>query len=242
MFALSSLPGIVDRDAHLEVRDVVALDAHRGNLRHLALERALLERLDADARRLAEPQVADFGLVDPPAHEHVRDVAHRDDRRRRRAHVENRRHGTADLDVARENASANRRADRRVGELFLGALDSTPASARRSRTLPTRAPSQSTAATRRPDGGSRPGRAACALPRAGAWRSASARTGSSPARASAGRTRPRGLRLRRGSFRAALLPPAAPPCAPCSVARASRTRAIRFSRSSSTSTVPASTS
>ena len=120
---LELVAGIVDRDAHLEVRDVVALDAHRRNLRHLALERAFLERLDADARRLAEPQIADLGLVDTPANEHVRDVAHRDDRRRRRAHVENRRYRAADLDVARENASADWRADRGVRELFLGTLD-----------------------------------------------------------------------------------------------------------------------
>ena len=114
---------IVDRDADFEVGDVVALDSHWRYLRDLALKGAVLERFHANARGLAEPEVADFGLVDPPANEHVRDIPHRDDRRRRRTHVENRRHGAADLDVARENASPYRRADGGVGELFFGALD-----------------------------------------------------------------------------------------------------------------------
>ena len=48
---LELLARVVDRDAHLEVGDVVLLDAHRRDLRDAAVEDLVLERLDADARR-----------------------------------------------------------------------------------------------------------------------------------------------------------------------------------------------
>ena len=67
------------------------------------------------------------------------------------------------------------------------------------------------------------------------------RTGFSPARASGAQTRPQALPPRRGSSRTGPRRPDARRVAPKRVARTSRTRAIRFSRSSSTRTVPAST-
>src|SRR3990172_1532985 len=51
--------GIQDRDAHLEGGHVVLLDAERGDLGDLALERLLLEGLDHDARALADVDLAD---------------------------------------------------------------------------------------------------------------------------------------------------------------------------------------
>ena len=113
---------VVDRDAHLEVGDVVLLDAHRRDLRDLAVEHLVLERFDADARRLTEPHAADVGLVHLAAHEHLIDVAERHDQRGVRAEVQDRRHRAADLDVARQHGAADRRADRRVCDVFGGAV------------------------------------------------------------------------------------------------------------------------
>ena len=71
---------------------------------------------------LAEPHAADVGFVDLAAHEHLLDVAERHHQRGVGAEVEDRRHRAADLDVAREHGAANRRPDRGVGQLLVGAL------------------------------------------------------------------------------------------------------------------------
>ena len=105
MLALSSLPGLSIETLHFEVRDVVLLDAHRRDLRDAAVERLVLERLDADPRRLAEAHAADVGLVHLAAHEHLVDVAERHDQRRVGAEVENRRDRAADFDVAASGRS-----------------------------------------------------------------------------------------------------------------------------------------
>ena len=74
---LQLLGAVVDRDLHLEGGDVVLLGADRRDLRDAALELLVLERLDRDARALAEAHLADVGLVDLAAHEHLVDVAER---------------------------------------------------------------------------------------------------------------------------------------------------------------------
>src|SRR5437868_1087713 len=54
---------VVDRDAYLERGYVVLLDAHRSDLRDLAAEALVLERLYLDASRLSEIDLADIALV-----------------------------------------------------------------------------------------------------------------------------------------------------------------------------------
>ena len=115
---LELLAGVVDGDPHLEARDVVLLDAHRRNLRDAAVERLLLERLHADARRLTEADAADVGLVHLAADEHLVDVADRHDERRVRAEVQDRRDRAADLHVARQHRAGNGRANRRVRQVL----------------------------------------------------------------------------------------------------------------------------
>src|SRR6267378_3234048 len=105
---LQLFAGVVDRHAHLEVGDVVLFDAHRRDLCHAAVERLVLERFDADPRLLTEPHAADVRLVHLAADEDLIDVAERHDERRVRAQIQDRRHGAADLHVAREDRAANR--------------------------------------------------------------------------------------------------------------------------------------
>src|SRR6185295_5404255 len=115
---LELLTRVVDRHAHLEVGDVVLLDAHRRDLRDLAVEGLVLERFDPDARRLSKPHTADIGLVHLAAHEDLLDLAKRHDERRVRAQVQDGRDRAADLHVARQHGPVDRRADGRVRDIF----------------------------------------------------------------------------------------------------------------------------
>ena len=54
---------VVDRDAYLEGGDVVFLNAEGCDPRHLAGKRFVLERFDADPRRLPEVHRGDIRLV-----------------------------------------------------------------------------------------------------------------------------------------------------------------------------------
>ena len=145
-----------------------------------------------DARRLAEPHAADVGLVDLAAHEDLLDVAERHHQRGVGAQIEDRRHRAADLDVARQDRAANRRPDRRVGELFRRRARPRPAPAPRWRAASaTLRLADQRAATARRAAGSRPRRARSARRRAPTARSASGRRATARARWRGGRTRRR---------------------------------------------------
>src|SRR5262245_52537262 len=113
---------VVDGDFDLERHYVVLIHAERRNLRDLAVEYPVLERLDFDPRRLVEFDYADVGLVNLAAHVDLADVAEHHHQRRRRAHIQDRRDRRPDLDVAREDHSADRRADGRVIQLLFCAV------------------------------------------------------------------------------------------------------------------------
>ena len=118
MLALSSLPGL-SIDTFTSKLVTLSFSTPSGEICVTwPLNVAILERLDADARRLVEPHAADVGLVHLAAHEDLLDVAERHHERRVGAEVENRRHRAADLDVAAEDRGADRRADRGVGEVL----------------------------------------------------------------------------------------------------------------------------
>src|SRR5215510_368268 len=113
---------VVDRDFDLEGHYVVLIHAERRNLRDFAVEYLVLERLDLDPRRLVEFDDADVSLVNLAAHVDLADVAEHHHQRRRRAHIQDRRDRRPDLEVAREDHSADRRADCRVIQLLFGAV------------------------------------------------------------------------------------------------------------------------
>src|SRR5215475_66566 len=113
---------VVDGDFDLEGHYVVLIHAERRNLRDLAVEYLVLERLHLDPRRLVEFDYADVGLVNLAAGVDLADVAQDHNQRRRRAHIQDRRDRRADLDVAREDHSDDRRADGRVIQLLFGAV------------------------------------------------------------------------------------------------------------------------
>src|SRR5215510_2532072 len=116
------IAGVVDRDFDLERHYVVLIHAERRDLRDFAVEYFVLEGLDFDPRRLVEFDDADVGLVNLAAHVDLADVAQDHHQRRSRAHIQDRRDRRADLDVAREDHSADRRADRSVIQLLFGAV------------------------------------------------------------------------------------------------------------------------
>src|SRR5215213_929285 len=116
-------PGIIDGDPDFEADHVVLLRAHRGYLRHAPFELLLLEGLDFYSRGLPEADEPDVGFVHFAKDVDLADVAQHHDEGGRRAHVQYRRDGASDLDIARQDLAANGRADRRVVQLFFRALD-----------------------------------------------------------------------------------------------------------------------
>src|SRR5262249_31009957 len=117
------IAGVVDRDLNLERDHIVFVHAEWGDLRDCAFEGLVLESFDLDPRRLVEFDDADIGLVNFAANVDLADVAQDHHQRRGRAHIQDRRDRRADLDVARQDHSPDRRTDRRVIQLLFGAIN-----------------------------------------------------------------------------------------------------------------------
>src|SRR5437899_176140 len=118
--------GVLDGDAHLEGGDVVLLLAERRDLRHLAHELLVLERLDRDPGLLAHVHLADVGLVHLAEHVDAGDVAEGHDEGRLGAEDEDRADGVAHLHVAGEDEARHRAHDRRVAQVRVGPLERGP--------------------------------------------------------------------------------------------------------------------
>src|SRR5579862_7988201 len=109
---------VLDRDAYFERCDVILLHAHRRNLRHLAFEGFVFERLHLDAGALSQIHLADIALVDLALYVDFAGIAQRHDECGGRSQHEDRTHRVAHLDVAREHDAIDRRNDVGIAELF----------------------------------------------------------------------------------------------------------------------------
>ena len=113
---------VVDRDAHLEGGHVVLFHAHGRDLGHLPVKQPAAEALHLDARRLAQIDVRNVGLVHLAIHIDLGRVALGHHQRSRRTQHQNRADRVADLHVARQDHPVHRRHDGGVTELFLELL------------------------------------------------------------------------------------------------------------------------
>ena len=121
-FGLQFAARILDRYADFERGDVILLHTHRRDLCDLAIKRFVFERLDFDARSLAQIHLADVALVDFALHVYLAGVAQRHDQRCRRSQYQNRAHRITHFNIAREHDAIDRGDDIGVAELFFELL------------------------------------------------------------------------------------------------------------------------
>jgi hypothetical protein len=110
---------VVDGNADLKGSDIVLLDAEGSDAGDLAEEGLLFEGLDLNASGLAEVDLANIRLIDPPLHIDLVDIADGHDEGRGAAEDEDGGDCVAFFHVAGEYDSVHGRSDGGVGELLL---------------------------------------------------------------------------------------------------------------------------
>ena len=119
-------PGIRHVDDGLIGHDVLHGRRLQAHLRDVPREFVGWECVDAEAHGLARSNAADVGFVEAGEHLHLRQVGRKHEQRRCRHACG---HGLANVDVARDDETVDRRLDDRVREVDLILSAATPATA-----------------------------------------------------------------------------------------------------------------
>src|SRR5205807_10029295 len=114
--------GIVDRNPYFERGHVIFLHAHRGDLRHLAVEALFLEWFHFDPRRLAQINLADVALIHLAFYVHLAGITESHHQGGGGSQHKDGTNGIAHFHIARERNSINRRHYIGVTELLLKLL------------------------------------------------------------------------------------------------------------------------